>query len=201
MKRWHLVVVILLLLAAALWAKERYGRSQAEERARIAITAYELLSKQKDKLEVVYKTDTLRLTKWRTRWDSILVARTETLTVERVIYIADSTIKACEAVVATCEQRVAVVTEMADSARSAAKQWEKIAKGPFFRPAVEGTLSLDMDWQAAGEITLGRGAFKALARVDVGPGAETCAFLPRHQAYSCSTPTDAVVRLGARYAF
>lgn len=110
--------------------------------------------------------------------------------------------------VQTCEQRVAVATERGDSAeqeaahwQEAATQWKKVARGAWIRPSIEGTVTTDLVWQAAAEVTLGRGALKLLGRVDVGEGAETCAFVPNTESYACSTPVDATVRLGGRYTF
>lgn len=211
-RSWVPWLILLLILAAALWAdrgrRQAVARAEAQtDSAQAAHHSVDSLLQIEDSLRSVYKVDTLRLTRWRTRWDSIMVpGATDTIPVEIVREVADSTIRACTQALGTCEQRVATATERGDSAvreaehwQEAAAQWKKAARGPFIRPAVEGTVTPELDWQAAGEVTVGRGRFKVLARLDVGQGAETCAFSPNTEAYSCSTPTEATARFGVRW--
>lgn len=211
-RSWLPWIILLLLLAAVLWADAaRRGAVVRAEAAtdsaqalRVVVDSLKALERRQDTI-YAGRVDTLR--QWRTRWDSVLVpGATDTVTIERVVQVADSTIRACEAVVATCEERVATARERGDSAermaahwQEAAAQWKKAARGPFVRPAVEGTVTAGLDWQAAGEVTVGRGRFKVLARLDVGQGAETCAFSPNTEAYTCSTPTEATARFGLRW--
>lgn len=201
MKPW-LIILLLCMVGGSLYALERVQRSRAEHRAHVAEQAVDSLKRLERAVDTVYlaRVDTLR--QWRTRWDSVLVARTDTLTVERVVYLADSTIRACEAVVETCEVRVGLARERADSAESAARQWKRIARGPFIRPAIEATTALG-DWtpQAAAEVTLGRGALKVLGRLEVGQGAESCTFVPQTEGYACSRPVETTTRVGVRYTF
>lgn len=209
-------LLLFLLLAAVLWATERHGRTVAEQRADSLTAVAQQRGRAVDSLEVVaeslagvYQIDTLRLTRWRVRWDSIRVpGATDTIPVEVVVRVADSTILACTAALQTCEERVAVATARGDSAKAAsadweraAGQWKRIARGPWLALAVEGTVTPDLVPQAAGELTVGRGHLKVLGRVEVGEGAETCAFVPNTEAYTCSTPVEATVRLGARWVF
>jgi hypothetical protein len=215
-RSWLPWVLLFLLLAAVLYATDRHARSVAETRADSATAlaqearaAVDSLKQIEASLRELYRTDTVTLTRWRTRWDSIVgPGRTDTLTVGQVIGVADSTIRACTAVVQTCEQRVAVATERGDSAereaahwQEAATQWRKVARGPLIILAVEGTVTTGLEPQGAGEITLGRGKLKVLGRIEVGQGAETCAILPNTDAYSCSTPIESTVRLGALWVF
>lgn len=217
MKARTLVILILLLLVAVLWGVvEARGRSEAQATADSLTTvahqkdrAVDSLTALAESLAGVYRIDTLRLTRWRVRWDSIRVpGATDTIPVEIIVQAADSVILACTAALQTCEQRVAVATARGDSAQAAARayaaaaaQWKKIARGPLIRLALEGTVTPALDWQAAGDVTFGRGRLKALARFDVGPGAETCDFQPNTEAYTCTTPTDATVRFGVRWGF
>lgn len=217
MKPKTVIILILFFLLAVLWgAAQSRGRSQAEARADSAKAKAEEAHKVVDSLLLVeaalrerYKADTTYLTRWRTRWDSIMVpGKTDTFTVERVIYIADSTIKACEAVIGTCELRVAAATERGDSASSeaahykeAARQWEKIAKGAWLRFSVEGTTDLDWKPEAAADLTLGRSRLKALGRVVVREGAESCTFSDTANAYGCSSEVQVEGRFGLRYTF
>jgi hypothetical protein len=73
-------------------------------------------SRRADSLAKVYRVDTVRLTRLLQRWDTLYARVTDTVTLARtdtvrvpvqVLVTADSTIRACHAVVATCEQRVA----------------------------------------------------------------------------------------------
>ena len=211
-RSWVPWVLLALLLAAVLWADaarrgavvKAEAQTDSAQALRGVVDSLRALERRQD---TVYagRVDTLR--QWRTRWDSVLVpGATDTVTVERVVQLADSTIRACEAVVATCEERVATARERGDSAermaehwQEAAAQWKKSARGPFIRPAVEGTLTPALAWQAAGEVTVGRGRFKVLGRLEVGNGAETCAFTGQSEVYQCSTPTEAVARFGVRW--
>lgn len=221
-RQWLPWLLLLLMAAAVLWADHR--RQQAVEKAEAATDQAQQARHSVDSLLQLeaalrerYAGDTAAFQEVLVRWKR-LAARargvdtlpggvdTVEVPVEVVIAVADSTIRACEAVVSTCEQRVAVATERGDSAVSearhweeAAAQWKKASRGPFLRPAVEGTLTPGLDWQAAGEVTLGRGRLKVLARVDVGEGQETCAFVANTEAYTCSTPTEATARFGVRW--
>ena len=71
-------------------------------------------------LDTVYLRDTLRLRVLVTRWDTLRQTvdrwKHDTITVERVVQVADSTIRACTATVLTCEQRVALTTRRAELA-------------------------------------------------------------------------------------
>ncbi len=71
-------------------------------------------------LDTVYRRDTLRLRRLVTRWDTLRETvdrwKHDTITVERVVQVADSTVQACRATVLTCEQRVALQARRAELA-------------------------------------------------------------------------------------
>ena len=71
-------------------------------------------------INTVYLRDTLRLRVLVTRWDTLRQTvdrwKRDTLVVERVVQVADSTIRACTATVLTCEQRVALTVRRAELA-------------------------------------------------------------------------------------
>ncbi len=71
-------------------------------------------------LDTVYRRDTVRLRRLVTRWDTLRQTvdrwKHDTLVVERVVQVADSTVRACRATVLTCEQRVALTTRRAELA-------------------------------------------------------------------------------------
>jgi hypothetical protein len=102
------------LVAGAWELGRRDGRAEglAVERAAVVETLAVL--------DTVYLRDTLRLRVLVTRWDTLRQTvdrwKHDTLVVERVVQVADSTIRACTATVLTCEQRVALTTRRAELA-------------------------------------------------------------------------------------
>ena len=110
MKRYaplaYLLAAVLILWA---WQRDAKRAGAAEQRARVADSLLTIAETRADSLRVVYRTDTLRLTKWRTRFDTALVTLNVTDTVEvlRFVAIADSTIRSCSVALQTCESRVA----------------------------------------------------------------------------------------------
>jgi hypothetical protein len=102
------------LVAGAWELGRRDGRAEglAVERAAVVETLAVL--------DTVYLRDTLRLRVLVTRWDTLRQTvdrwKRDTITVERVVQVADSTIRACTATVLTCEQRVALTVRRAELA-------------------------------------------------------------------------------------
>ena len=109
MKRYA-PLAYLLAAVLTLWAWQRDAKraGAAEQRLRVADSLLTIAEARADSLKVVYRTDTLRLTKWRTRFDTALVTLNVTDTVEvlRFVAVADSTVKACSVALSTCEQRL-----------------------------------------------------------------------------------------------
>ncbi len=110
-------------------------------------------------LASTHRTDTLRLTeiltRWRTLRDTLTVATTDTLTVERVLYLADSTITACEASWRGCE---ALRANAEDRASEYQKQIEdltrQLAKPPTWWRRPHLTLPLGVGLGIAGVLLL-----------------------------------------------
>lgn len=79
------------------------------------------LRHQADSLSKVYRTDTLRLTTYRLKLDTLTTTvelwKHDTLEVVQYVQQADSTVKVCSLALATCEQRVAVAQRGWDGAR------------------------------------------------------------------------------------
>jgi hypothetical protein len=102
------------LVAGAWELGRRDGRAEglAVERAAVVETLAVL--------DTVYLRDTLRLRVLVTQWDTLRQTvdrwKRDTLVVERVVQVADSTIRACTAAVLTCEQRVALTVRRAELA-------------------------------------------------------------------------------------
>jgi hypothetical protein len=103
-------------MVAAGWLY-RAGVAHERERAaaQVARTRVAAVVETLRVVEIQYRTDTLRLTRWRTRWDTLITERHyhDTVWVERVIAVADSTIRACTQALGTCERRVALEQQRA----------------------------------------------------------------------------------------
>lgn len=71
-------------------------------------------------LDTIYQRDTVRMRRLVTRWDTLRETvdrwKHDTITVELVVQVADSTVQACRATVLTCEQRVALQAKRAELA-------------------------------------------------------------------------------------
>lgn len=84
-------------------------------------SAIATLMREARHVDSIYVTDTIRLTKWKTAYDTtrdtLLKHLTDTLRVVEYIHIADSTIAACSQVVLTCqvkvEQRDSIIQQQA----------------------------------------------------------------------------------------
>lgn len=117
--RWRIavegIVAVLGILAVVLGVNtctaKRDGRAEARIAALRAVN--DSLIAASRRVDTVYVRDTLRLTMWRTRLDTLRDSLTITDTVEvlRYIAVADSTIAACTDALRTCEARVAVRDE------------------------------------------------------------------------------------------
>lgn len=125
---------------------DAYGRGHADglaDGAARSVAAHVRVIRQVDS---VYVRDTIRLARWRDRWDSVRV--TDTVVRDSVVYvnrdIADSTISACRAVVVSCEARVAA-RDSALAALRAALKAEQAARPSQLRVAIDRAL-----WGAAG---------------------------------------------------
>lgn len=99
----HLPWGLLVAAAVLLWQVDGCRQREIGELR----GKYAELSRQSAKVDTVYRerTDTLRLT--RTRTDSILLTDT-VFTRDTVVKIVEAERKACDLLVATCEERVAL---------------------------------------------------------------------------------------------
>lgn len=115
MKRFPVIAAgaFVVLLALAFWREransEAIGRWQEIAKRLQADSAATAASIRRT--DSVFSRDTLRLRITETRYvrarDTILAHLTDTVRVREFVTAADSTVAACRAVVATCEQRVA----------------------------------------------------------------------------------------------
>jgi hypothetical protein len=128
------------------------GYSCAEERALHAQEAREVerltgqvqgLARQADSLSKLERKDSIvYVAEWRTKYltlhDTVLQHLTDTVTVERFITVADSTVHACQVVLSDCERRATTLEAelaVADSLnrvyRRMAPSWLQRAQGPI----------------------------------------------------------------------
>jgi hypothetical protein len=134
MKRLALPLTLAVVLGLALWyartAERRVGAAQARIVALEAVR--DSLARQAARLDTVYRADTLRLTRWRVRVDSLRDSLTLTDTVEVVRFIAvqDSTINACTAALTTCDQRVAAERARTANAEARVVETRKLVGAP-----------------------------------------------------------------------
>ena len=114
---WLVLTLATAAVGAAFYAGQRVeaGR-QYDREVKVVVESLTVL-------DTVYKTDTLRLTQWRTRYDTLVETRNihDTVWVQEFIAVADTTIKLCTAALKTCEQRVALEAKRADMAERALK--------------------------------------------------------------------------------
>lgn len=126
-------------------------RNSAEADLRLAQIKHEndSLNRVSDSLKKQFKVDTVRLAKWKTKWDTLKAGiDTQWLkpdsvpvpveVVKTVILTADSTINACKQALLTCDQRVGVERQKTALAEDKAAQYKK--KIPSLTSRVLGTL-------------------------------------------------------------
>lgn len=96
-----------------------------QQRDSTAAARIDSLERRTDSLKAAYRRDTVRLTKWLTKWDTAK-GRVDSIPVDRpvpyevvrtVIVTADSTIAACRSALSTCETEKAAL-------RATIGQWE-----------------------------------------------------------------------------
>jgi hypothetical protein len=98
-----------------------YDRGQRQagvlsERLRVADSTARVLARSVQRVDTLYRADTVRLTRRVQSWDTVTrtvaalpdTVRVPVEVVRWVVAEADSTIAACRSVIQTCEQRVAV---------------------------------------------------------------------------------------------
>lgn len=114
---WLVLTLATAAVGAAFYAGQRVeAGKQYDREVKVVVESLTVL-------DTVYRTDTLRLTQWRTRYDTLVETRDihDTVWVKEFIAVADTTIKLCTAALKTCEQRVALQTKRADLAEQKLK--------------------------------------------------------------------------------
>jgi hypothetical protein len=144
----NLPYVLLAILAGVVvyGLTESYRRGHEDGMADVASRQVADRVRIVRQVDSVYVRDTVRLARWRDRWDSVRV--TDTVVVADIVYVprdaADSTISACYAVIRSCEARVAARDSLAASLQGAL-QAERAARPSALRVGVDRAL-----WAAAG---------------------------------------------------
>lgn len=120
----HLALAVVAFAITAATALYRAG-----QRAERAAWQTKALTAKRDTVvktirvvETQYRTDTLRLVRWRTRWDTVArdVERWkhDTVRVVEFVRVADSTIKACTAALTSCDRLRQLQQERAELAEA-----------------------------------------------------------------------------------
>ena len=116
MKYLPWVVLLLAVVFGYGYHREQVGKREA----RIAV-----LVAEKQRIDTVYKQDTLTLTRVRRITDSVLVLDT-VIRVDSVKVLVAAERQACDAVINTCEQRVAVRDSMIRILQKKPSVWSKL---------------------------------------------------------------------------
>lgn len=122
---------VLALCAAVAAFAYADGARDASARERALAARLDSLAAAAARTDTVYLRDTVRLTRWRTQWDTVRQDvdrwKHDTIEVVRFVAVAESTITACTDALRTCEARVAV----RDSALAVWQvRWDTRAKPP-----------------------------------------------------------------------
>lgn len=115
---WLVLTLATAVAGAAFYAGQQVeAGKQYDREVRVVVESITVL-------DTVYKTDTIRLTRWRTKYDTLVETRDihDTVWVKEFIAVADTTIKLCTAALRTCEQREALQAKRADLAEEALRR-------------------------------------------------------------------------------
>ena len=130
MTRWQSMGLVLAVAGSALGAAFYAGQWVARDATLAA--ARDTVRVELLRLDTIYRRDTVRLTHWREKWDTVRQDverwKHDTLRVVEYVAVADSTIRACVAALATCEQQKAALTRRAELAEEAYRR--TLAKVP-----------------------------------------------------------------------
>jgi len=126
---WALLVgaVLLVFLSLRIFGCQRERQGEIQARLKQARIEFSALQRRMRAVDTVYVRDTVRFTKLRTRYDTLLVDRriTDTMWVRRLIQVGDSTIDACSDALGSCGAQVAVRDSMLFNLRTQVKTLEK----------------------------------------------------------------------------
>jgi hypothetical protein len=130
------------LLCAGFLAGTWLATDRASGRLRDLMARNAALEGRKHIVDTAYVSDTVTLTRTRTRTDSVLVQRTDTLMrVDSVRVLVEAERQACDAVIVTCEVRVAVRDSqiaVLDSALTEARKRPRLSKNLYVASDLSG---------------------------------------------------------------
>jgi hypothetical protein len=132
------------LLCAGFLAGTWLATDRASGRLRDLMARNAALEGRKHIVDTAYVSDTVTLTRTRTRTDSVLVQRTDTLMrVDSVRVLVEAERQACNAAVLTCEARVAnrdARIAVLDSALVEARRVPRLSKNLYIASDLSGGL-------------------------------------------------------------
>jgi hypothetical protein len=137
--RWKVygAAILLLVVGYNAWAHHQRAIGARDAMLRESARQYADLYRQKQKIDSVYVVtrDTLRFT--RTRTDTVLNSITDTLiNVDTVRVIVERERQACDLVIRSCEQRVAVRDSIIDVIRLQNRLLLKSTRGPGLKTGI-----------------------------------------------------------------
>lgn len=170
MKNWLIAALAVGgIVLGVMLTKQSQSTDRQRARADAAERSVHSLDSIIDSLSTKYHVDTVRFAKWHTRWDTLTAPGTvDTIPVEQIIRVGDSTINTCTEALSTCETRVARERERADSIASALTAYKRLVKGPWVSPRIELTTTPQWTPEVAVDLSIGRGRLKGLVRAEVG---------------------------------
>lgn len=129
MTRSTLALAVALLVVGLLYGCEMKARGRAEADGARWRSELAALRGRTARVDTVWRVQTKTFTRWR---DSVVTLRdsltvTDTVEVLRFIAVQDSTIASCQALILTCEQRVALRDS---SIRTLERQWASRERPP-----------------------------------------------------------------------
>lgn len=128
-----LAVIAALIVCAAYLYETGRQTERAHWEARAFRTKRDTVRIRIVETEVRYKRDTIRLVRLVTKWDTARITverwKHDTLEVVRYVFLADSTIRACQTVQRTCEQLRQLERDRAELAEAELERVRKSGAG------------------------------------------------------------------------
>lgn len=110
LKHWREALIVAAILGLVGMCRARDNALVEKGRAEVEATHFrqrnDRLIAFSDSVMRAFRQDTIRLTRWRTKWDTVKAAP-DTVPVEVIVAVADSTIQACSITVQTCSKALA----------------------------------------------------------------------------------------------
>ncbi len=135
MTRWTVLLIVALLVALVGGGYAARRADRAEGEARAWQDSAQARHGASSATAATFRADTVRLRSVLTRWDTArvvdTVTRVDTVTGERIVYVAraqaDTAIKACTMAVVSCGAALAAQKAESEAWRQASVKWEAVA--------------------------------------------------------------------------